>query len=128
MKKHYKIYLIIFVILIIAGLSFFVIRYNQKTFVGERIKNPDSYLLDIRKMNGSDNHSMDLKKSASLKISFETYKGSLNLKIVNQKNEIVYEGNGKVATNFTIDLPSDDSYTFFVKAKWAKGYINISVK
>ncbi len=41
---------------------------------------------------------------------------------------IVYEGNGKVATNFTIDLPSDDSYTFFVKAKWAKGYINISVK
>ena len=128
MKKHYKIYLIIFVILIIAGLSFFVIRYNQKTFVGERIKNPDSYLLDIRKMNGSDNHSMDLKKSASLKISFETYKGSLNLKIVNQKNEIVYEGNGKVATNFIIDLPSDDSYTFFVKAKWAKGYINISVK
>ena len=128
MKKHYKIYLIIFVILIIAGLSFFVIRYNQKTFVGERIKNPDSYLLDIRKMNGSDNHSMDLKKVASLKISFETYKGSLNLKIVNQKNEIVYEGNGKVATNFIIDLPSDDSYTFFVKAKWAKGYINISVK
>ncbi len=128
MKKHYKIYLIIFVILIIAGLSFFVIRYNQKTFVGERIKNPDSYLLDIRKMNGSDNHSMDLKKGASLKISFETYKGTLNLKIVNQKNEIVYEGNGKVATNFTIDLPSDDSYTFFVKAKWAKGYINISVK
>lgn len=128
MKKHYKIYLIIFVILIITGLSFFIVKYNQKTFVGERIKNPDSYLLDIRKMNGSDNHSMDLKKSASLKISFETYKGSLNLKIVNQKNEIVYEGNGKVATNFTIDLPSDDSYTFFVKAKWAKGYINISVK
>lgn len=128
MKKHYKIYLIIFVILIIAGLNFFIVKHNQKTFVGERIKNPDSYLLDIRKMNGSDNHSMDFKKGTSLKISFETYKGSLNLKIVNQKNEIVYEGNGKVATNFTIDLPSDDSYTFFVKAKWAKGYINISVK
>lgn len=128
MKKHYKIYLIIFVILIIIGLSFFITKYNQKTFVGERIKNPDSYLLDIKKMNGSDNHSMDLKKGTSLKISFETYKGSLNLKIVNQKNEIVYEGNGKVATNFTIDLPNDDSYTFFVKAKWAKGYINISVK
>lgn len=128
MKKHYKIYLIIFVILIIIGFSFFITKYNQKTFVGERIKNPDSYLLDIKKMNGSDNHSMDLKKGTSLKISFETYKGSLNLKIVNQKNEIVYEGNGKVATNFTIDLPNDDSYTFFVKAKWAKGYINISVK
>ena len=128
MKKHYKIYLIIFVILIIIGLSFFITKYNQKTFVGERIKNPDSYLLDIKKMNGSDNHSMDLKKGTSLKISFETYKGSLNLKIVNQKNEIVYEGNGKVATNFTIDLPNDDSYTFFVEAKWAKGYINISVK
>lgn len=36
---------------------------NQGEFSGNRVKNPDAYLLDIRLMNGNDVHSMNLNQS-----------------------------------------------------------------
>lgn len=39
-------------------------------FDGSRIKNPDSYTLDIRKMNGKDSHTLELSAGDALQIDF----------------------------------------------------------
>lgn len=37
-----------------------LVIYNRPGFTGERIKNPDSYSLDILRMNGTDSHTLSL--------------------------------------------------------------------
>lgn len=125
--KKYKIYIYIVISLIVLMIATFVIlKYNQKVFVGEKIKSSDSYLLDIKKMNKSDFHIMYLKNGDLIKINFATEKGSLNLLITDQNGETIYEGNGKVSNEFSIKILNDGNYTFLVEAKWAKGYVHIS--
>lgn len=45
---------------LLAGFAVFFVVYNQPVFSGERIKNQDSYTLDIQHMNGTNRHAMEL--------------------------------------------------------------------
>lgn len=45
---------------LLAGLTMLLVIYNRPGFTGERIKNPDSYSLDILRMNGTDSHTLSL--------------------------------------------------------------------
>ena len=58
-----------------------LVIYNRPGFTGERIKNPDSYSLDILRMNGTDSHTLSLNAGDVLQVEFETSKGSLHIKI-----------------------------------------------
>lgn len=58
-----------------------LVIYNRPGFTGERIKNPDSYSLDILRMNGTDSHTLSLNAGDVLQVEFETSKGSLLIKI-----------------------------------------------
>ena len=66
------------VLLFLSGLIVFLFSFNQEGFNGSRVKNPDAYLLDIERMNGTDYHIMELNEGDALQIHFETLKGSLN--------------------------------------------------
>ena len=46
---------------LLSGIAVFLLCRNQDNFAGSRIKNPDAYLLDIEKMNGTDLHTLELK-------------------------------------------------------------------
>lgn len=98
---------------------------NQVEFSGSRVKNPDSYLLDIRLMNGNDVHSMNLNEGDVLQIRFETDKGELQMEIKAPDGTAVYNGNGKVATDFTMNITQSGVYTIEVEARKAKGIIHI---
>ena len=41
----------------------------REYFTGSRVKNPDSYSLDIQRMNGTDLHTLELQKDDVLEIS-----------------------------------------------------------
>ena len=98
---------------------------NQGEFTGSRVKNPVSYLLDIRLMNGNDVHSMNLHEGDVLQIRFETDKGELQMEIKAPDGTSVYSGNGKVATDFTLNITKGGVYTIEVEARKAKGIIHI---
>lgn len=66
---------------LLAGLTMLLVIYNRPGFTGERIKNPDSYSLDILRMNGTDSHTLSLNAGDVLQVEFETSKGSLLIKI-----------------------------------------------
>lgn len=52
--KQTKIAFAASILLLLIGLAAFLILSDQPEFTGERIKNPDSYILDIQQMNGAD--------------------------------------------------------------------------
>ena len=95
-------------------------------FTGERIKNPDAYLLDIEKMTGTDSHKMTLSAGDVLRVRFETLGGSLTLTVTAPDGATLYTGNGRgEAKDFTVGIPADGEYTFTVKAENARGTLHI---
>ena len=128
MTKRNKAVLIVLFLLILAGVAVFLFCYNQEGFTGSRVKNPDAYLLDIEKMNGTDLHTMELSQGDGLQIQFETEKGSMYMEIKEPDGTAVYRGNGKETTDVTVNIRESGVYTVVVEARHAKGIIHVQLE
>ena len=125
MTKWNKAVFILLPLLFLAGGAVSLLCYNQGGFTGSRVKNPDAYLLDIEKMNGTDLHTLELQKGDALYIQFETEKGELYMEIKAPDGTAVYRGNGQETTDFTVNIRESGVYTIVVEARHAKGIIHI---
>ena len=110
-------------VLVLAGCAS---NYNQ-TFDGSSTKNADSYELDVKTMNGTDTHTLELKQGDTLKIQFEVAKGALEMKITAPDGTVFYQGDG-TATEFTVEAPMDGVYPIVVVGQKAKGSIHVDVE
>ena len=77
MTKKSKAVFIVLTLLILAGVAVFLLCTNQENFTGSRVKNPDAYLLDIEKMNGTDLHTLELLSKDANYVSTENLAGIL---------------------------------------------------
>ena len=125
MKRWSKAIFIALPLLILAGVAVFLLCTNQEGFIGSRVKNPDEYLLDIEKMNGTDLHTLELREGDVLQIEFETEKGELYMEIKAPDGTAAYRGNGKETTDFTVNIRESGVYTVVVEARHAKGIIHV---
>ena len=128
MKKRKFVFLIVLLLLFLAGAAVFLFCSNQESFTGSRIKNPDAYLLDIDRMNGTDLHTLELHEGDSLQIRLKTEKGALYMELKAPDGTAIYQGNGKETTDFTVNIPESGVYTVVVEARQAKGTIHICKK
>ena len=128
MMKRNKAVLIVLPLLVLAGIAVFLSGCNQEGFTGSRVKNPDAYLLDIEKMNGTDLHTLELREGDVLQIQFETEKGDLYMEIKAPDGTVIYCGNGKETTNFTVNIRENGVYTTVVEARHAKGTIHVRLE
>ena len=120
--------LIVLPLLVLAGVAVFLLCSNQESFSGSRVKNPDAYLLDIKKMNGTDLHTLELREGDVLQIQFETEKGDLYMEIKSPDGTTIYRGNGKETTEFTVNIRESGVYTIVVEARHAKGTIHVQLE
>ena len=128
MTKRNKVVFIALLLLLLAGIAAFLFCYNQEGFTGSRVKNPDAYLLDIEKMNGTDLHTLELSRGDVLQIQFKTVKESLYMEIKAPDGTTIYRGNGKETTDFTVNIRESGVYTIVVEARHAKGTIHIQLE
>ena len=128
MKKRKFVFLIVLLLLFLAGAAVFLFCSNQESFTGSRIKNPDAYLLDIDRMNGTDLHTLELHEGDSLQLRLKTENGALHMEIKAPDGTAIYQGNGKETTDFTVNIPESGVYTVVVEARQAKGTIHICKK
>ena len=127
MTKRNKAILIVLPLLVLAGIAVFPSCSNQGSFTGSRVKNPDAYLLDIEKMNGTDLHTLELCEGDVLQIQFEIEKGDLYMEIKAPDGTAVYRGIGKETTAFTVNIRQSGIYTIVVEARHAKGTIHVQL-
>lgn len=125
MMKSKKMILLVLVLLCFVGVAAFLFGYNQTCFIGNRVKNADAYLLDIERMNGSDQHKLELYEADILQIQFETTKGTLYLEIKAPNGTSLYRGHGKEISQFTVNIEKSGCYTIVVEAHHASGMIHI---
>ena len=128
MTKRNKAVLIVLPLLVLAGAAVFLFCSNRESFTGSRVKNPDAYLLDIDKINGTDQHTLELREGDVLRIQFETVKGELYMEIKAPDGTSVYRGNGKETTDFTVNIRDRGVYTIVVEARHAKGNIHVQLE
>ena len=128
MVKRRNAVLIALALLILAGTAALLLCRNQEGFTGSRVKNPDEYLLDIEKMNGTDLHTLELQEGDVLDIQFETMKGSLYMEIKAPDGTSLYRGNGKQTTDFTVNIRESGVYTVVVEARHAQGTIHVRLE
>ena len=128
MMKKSKAVFIVLTLPILAGVAVFLLCTNQEGFTGSCVKNPDEYLLDIEKMNGTDLHTLELREGDTLQIEFETGKGELYMEIKAPDGTAVYRGNGKETTDFTVNIRESGVYTVVVEARHAKGTIHVRLE
>ena len=125
MTKRSKAVFIALPLLVLAGIAAFLSCSNREEFTGSRVKNPDAYLLDIQKMNGTDLHTLELRQGDVLQIQFETKKGSMYAQIKAPDGTSLYRGNGKDTTDFAVNIQESGVYTIVVEARHAKGALHI---
>ena len=128
MKRWSKAVFIALPLLILAGVAIFLFCYNQEGFTGSRVKNPDEYLLDIEKMNGTDLHTLELREGDTLQIEFETGKGELYMEIKAPDGTAIYRGTGEETTEFAVNIRESGVYTVVVEARRAKGTIHVQLE
>ena len=114
--------------LFLAGLAVLSLGGCREGFTGSRVKNPDAYLLDMEKMNGTDLHTLELQEGDTLLIHFETEKGALYMEIQAPDGTTIYRGNGKETKDFTVAIPENGVYTVVVEARRAKGTVHVQRK
>ena len=120
-QKFFGIILVICVLVTLTGCA------SATTFDGSRVKNADSYQLDIKTMNCTDTHTLELEQGDTLKIEFETENGNLSMKITAPDGTELYQGDGTVK-EFTVEAPMDGAYPIVVVGQKAKGSIHIDVE
>ena len=120
-QKFFGIILVICVLVTLTGCA------SATTFDGSRVKNADSYQLDIKTMNCTDTHTLELEQGDTLKIEFETENGNLSMKITAPDGTALYQGDGTVK-EFTVEAPMDGTYPIVVVGQKAKGSIHIDVE
>ena len=128
MMKKSKAVFIVLTLLILARVDVFLLCTNQEGFTGSRVKNPDEYLLDIEKMNGTDLHTLELREGDTLQIEFETGKGELYMEIKAPDGTAIYRGNGEETTEFAVNIRESGVYTVVVEARRAKGTIHVQLE
>ena len=74
MKKTKFLTNAIVFLIAVAVVMLFGVSCSHSSFSGSVVKNPDSFTLDIEKMNGVDSHKLELSAGDVLDVHFETVK------------------------------------------------------
>ncbi len=111
--------------LTVLGLIILMTACVKREFDGIRVANPDSYRLEVKQMNGTDTHVMELTEGDVLDIYFETERGKFRLEIIAPDGATIYTGNGTETTDFTVNILSSGEYSVRAEGRNAKGKIHI---
>lgn len=115
-------------LLMILGTGLVLMACGSKSLADSRTAGSDSYGLNVESMTGTDSYQMELQESEVLAVYFETVRGSMCMEIQAPDGSLLYQGNGKGVTEFTVNIPESGTYSIFVETHRAKGIIQVQRK
>lgn len=107
------------------GLAVFLTACDRNCFDGRRAAEAGSYRLDIDRMTGTDRFTMELSAGDTLAVQFETVKGSIYMEIREPDKTVLYSGNGKGVSEFTVSISRSGTYSIHVEAHHAEGTVHV---
>lgn len=102
-----------------------MLRANADEFAGDRIKNPDEYILTFSLMNQRDTHEMQMNEGDILSVRFAIVRGRADLLIGQEGEKPVYRGNAIADGEFDLVIPKTGTYQIELTAKRAQGSLSV---
>ena len=125
MKRNHTVALTLLTLLVFTAAALLLGGVRHQSFSGRRVKKTDAYLLEARKMNGTDLHTLELEKGDTLYIRLETEKGSLDMEVKAPDGTPLYRGNGRESTDLALNIPQSGLYKIAVEGRHAKGSVRV---
>lgn len=127
MKQNTKlIYTGLFCIVVAILLMYMVDGFHMShpEYNGNRELSATELLLDFTEMNSSFTHTMTLSKDDQLDCTWDIRQGTVDLLILGENGEKIYQGNKVDRADFRLVVPVDGNYTFSVTGSEAKGIVH----
>ena len=127
MKQNMKvIYTGLFCIVMAILLMYMVGGFDMThpEYNGNRELSATELLLDFTEMNSSFTHTMTLAKDDQLYCTWDIKQGTVDLLIVSESGEKIYQGNKVDQADFQLVVPADGNYTITVTGSEAKGIVH----
>ena len=124
MKQNTKvIYTGLFCIVMAILLMYMVggFHMSHPEYNGNRELSATELLLDFTEMNSSCKHTMTLAKDDQLNCSWDIRQGTVDLLIVSESGEKLYQGNKLDHADFKLVIPDDGNYTARQRASFISG-------
>lgn len=96
---------------------------QNKTFNGSKTGDEDYYDISFDILNTTDTHDFAMTQGESILVHIEKQSGDMKVAIQKDQDSPIYEGNGDVATDFSVDISEDGIYTVSVTGHNAKGQV-----
>ena len=122
-----KVFLTLLTVSLLAVFAFFVWN-NMKAFVGNSIKNPNSYVLEFEEMNREDTYVIPACQDDVFVVNFRIDKGHADLIIAIDGKSPIYKGNDIVTGAFEVIAPETVEYRININARHASGFIEVYAK
>lgn len=96
---------------------------DSATFSGSKTGDENHYDISFGILNTTYTHDLVMAQGERIRVHVEKESGTITVKIQKGQETPVYEGNGEVATDFSVTIPEDGTYTVSVTGKKAKGHV-----
>ncbi len=114
-------------VLVLIGIALLLhlVVFNQGSFTGSRVNNPNSYSIEFTMMNCQDETIFHLEEGDVIEVDYQISKGKLSLSIGKENEAAIYSGNFVDQGRFTVAADKTGAYMIRVDAHKAAGYLNI---
>ena len=112
----------------ILASAVFLTACDSRCFVDNCAVAPDAFRLDIDRLIGTNKFTMELTAGDTLEIQFIATRGSIQMEIKELDGNILYAGNGRGVSDFTVNISESGVYSIIVEAHHAKGRVHIQQK
>jgi ABC-type cobalt transport system substrate-binding protein len=129
MKKRRLLLPAIVVIVLVFIFVIMMHMLNQKSnFTGNRIKNPDYYLLECQIMNGVDSHTIHMGEGDVLGVKISVDKGRMSVAVGMEGEDSIYKSNEIESGEFEVKAQVGGDYLIKVNAHKFKGKVEFTLK
>lgn len=128
MKKKLTIGILLFVFLAAVFVTIGMAVSGQEVFNGERLQNPDRFVLDFTRMTKEDTGNLEAEAGDVLLCSWEIRGGRVNICIRDEAGDVLYRADGADTADFKLPITMSGRYTVTVDAGHAAGRIEIRVE
>ncbi len=122
MKKRLITLCTIFIIVILGACT----GSQNRQFNGSMTGDEDHYDISFDILNTTYTHELTMKQGESILVHIEKQSGDIKVMIQKDQDDPVYEGNGDISTDFSINILEDGVYTVGVTGNKAKGHVTFN--
>lgn len=95
-------------------------------FNGSKTRDVDHYDISFDILNTTYTHGLTMKQGENILVHIENQSGDIKVMIQKDQDAPIYEGNGDIATDFSVHILEDGVYTVGVTGNNAKGHVTFS--